>query len=153
MEKPKRNLTPEEYEKDKQVILKSYKSGLPQRRMVANFGYTKSYINNMKRTLITEGLITEEEIKTALAKYLEENPPAQGLDKSKARKPKGTGKAEKRHSKSVERKEEVFRLVKQGYTKSKISKMLGIIETTVGRYIKSLIEERQTSNRRSKKGK
>lgn len=102
--KPKRIPTPEEYEKDKQIILSSYKEGLPVRRMIARFGYTKTYISKIKNTLIAEKLITEDEIKSASLEYYKENPNAQGLDKSRVRKSKGTEKAEKRHNKSLEKK-------------------------------------------------
>ena len=96
----------------------------------------------MKNTLIVEGLITEEEIKSASAKYYKENPNAQGLDKSKVRKPRGTEKAERRHNKSLEDREKVFELVKQKYIKAQIARTLGISETAVGWHIRALIEER-----------
>lgn len=141
MNKQKRIPTPEEYEKDKQVILSSYRAGLPQRRMIDKFGYTITYITKMRSTLINEGLITEEEIKSASAQYFRENPAAQGLDKSKVRKPKGNEKAEKRHNQSLENKEKVFELVKQKYAKSQIARTLKITETAVEWHIKALIED------------
>lgn len=140
--KQKRTHTPEEYEKDKQVILTSYKAGLPMRRMSDRFGYTRSYISKMRDTLIAEGLITENEIKLASAEYYKENPNAQGLDKSKVRKPKGTEMAERRHNKSLEDREKVFELVKQKYTKAQMARTLGLGTTAVDWHIKALIEER-----------
>ena len=138
-----RTPTPEEYEEDKKIILNSYKEGLPMRRMKANLGYTKTYILKIRDILISEGLITEDEIKSASEKYYKENPAAQGLGKTKVRKPKGTEKAEKRHNLFLERKEKIYGLVKQKYIISKIAKMLGISETAVSRHIKILIEERK----------
>ncbi len=140
--KPKRIPTLEEYEKDKQVILSSYKAGLPVRRMIARFGYTRTYISKMQNTLIAEGLITEDEIKSASIEYFKENPNAQGLDKSKVRKPKGTEKAERRHNKSIENREKVFELVKQKYIKAQIARTLGLSETAVEWHIKAIIKER-----------
>lgn len=145
--KSRRIPTKEEYEKDKEIILSSYKAGLPVRRMIAKFNYTRSYIIHMKDTLISEGLITEDEIKIAFENYLKENPAAHGLDKSKVRKHEETKKAEKRHSQSIEKKEKVFELVRQRYTKSQIAKKLKITLTSVSTYIKMLIEERQNSRR------
>lgn len=138
----KRGNTPEEYEKDKQVILSSYKTGLPVRRMIARFGYTRTYISKMRNTLIVEGLITESEIKSASEEYFRENPNAQGLDKSKVRKPKGTEKAERRHNKSVEDREKVLELIKQKYIKAQIARELSLSETAVKWHIDALIEER-----------
>lgn len=140
--KPRRIPTLEEYEKDKQVILSSYREGLPMRRMIARFGYTKTYISKMRTVLIEEGLITEEEIKSASEKYFKENPKAQGLDKSKVRKTNGTEKADRRHNKSLEYREKVFELVRQEYIKAQIARSLGISETSVEWHIKALIEER-----------
>lgn len=141
MSKPRRIPTEEEYEKDKQVILNAFKNGLPIRRMLASFNYTRTYIAKMRDTLISEGLITEDEIKLASAQYYKENPKAQGLDKSRIRKPKGK-KAERRHNRSLENKEKVFELVKQKYTKSQIARELEIHLSSVRSYIKALIEER-----------
>ena len=140
--KPKRIPTQEEYEEDKQIILGAYRAGLPVRRMLAKFEYTKTYITNMRKTLIAEGKITEEEIKSASAKYYRENPSAQGLDKSKIRKTKGTEKAEKRHNRSLERKDKVLEIARKGYIKSDIAKIVGISETAVEWNLKRLIEER-----------
>ncbi len=140
--KQRKPRTPEEQIKDKEIILAAFKEGLPVRRMEAKFDLAKSYINKMKQTLIAEGLITEEEIKSASQKYYKEHPNAQGLDKSKARKPKGTEKAERRHNKSVEDREKVFELVKQRVIKAQIAKRLGISETGVNFHINNLIEER-----------
>ena len=141
MGKPKRIPTQEEYEKDKQIILNAYKAGLPVRRMLAKFDYTKTYITNMRATLIEEGLITEEEIKSAFAQYLKENPASQGLDKSRIRKNNGTEKAEKRHTKSLQDREKVLELVKQKYTKVQIAKILEATPTKVTYHINALIEE------------
>ena len=152
MGKPKRIPTPEEYEEDKQIILNAYKAGLPVRRMLAKFDYTKTYIANMKETLIKEGLITEEEIKSAFEKYIKENPPAQGLDKSRVRKYKGTEKTEKRHDKSLENKEKVFELVKQNYNKSQIARKLKITATNVEWHIKDLISEGKLQRNEVEKG-
>ncbi len=140
--KTKKIPTPEEYEKDKQVILKSYREGLPVRRMIARFGYTRTYISKMKNTLIVEGLITEDEIKSASAEYFKKNPNAQGLDKSKVRKSKGTKKAERRHNKSIEDREKVLELIKQKYIKAQIARELSLSETAVKWHIDVLIEER-----------
>lgn len=139
--KPKRIPTQEEYEKDKKVILDAFKNGLPIRRMLARFDYTKTYITKMRDTLISEGLITEDELASASAKYYKENPNAQGLDKSKVRKQKGREKAEARHNRSLENKEKVFNLVKQKYAKSQIAREMGITETAVSWYIETLISE------------
>ena len=117
------------------------------RRMTAKFGYTRTYIAKMKEILIAEGLITEDEIKVASAKYYKENPNAQGLDKTKVRKPKGTEKAEKRHNRSLENREKVYELIKQRYTKAHIARTLEISETAVEWHIKKLIEERKSPKR------
>ena len=143
MSKSKKVPTPEEYEKDKQTILTSYKSGLPVRRMTANFGYSRSYIAKIRDVLISEGLITEDEIKLASEKYYKENPSSQGLDKRRVRKPKGTEKSEKRHKKSLENREEVYKLVKKKYIKAQIARKLQISERAVEWHIKKLIEERK----------
>lgn len=141
MSKPRRIPTEDEYLKNKQVILDAFKNGLPIRRMLARFNYTRTYIAKMRDTLISEGLITEDEIKSASAQYYKENPNAQGLDKSRIRKSKGK-KAERRHNRSLENKEKVFELVKQKYTKSQIARELEIHLSSVRSYIKALIEER-----------
>lgn len=140
--KKRKPRTPEEQIEDKKIILASFKAGLPVRRMEANFDLAKSYINKMKQTLIDEGLITEEEIKLASQGYYKEHLSAQGLDKSKVKKPKGTEKAERRQSKSLADREKVFELVKQRVIKAQIAKRLGISETGVRWHIKSLIAER-----------
>lgn len=142
MGKQKKNYTPEEYEENKKLILSFFRDGFPIRRINAKTGYTRPYIAKIRDDLIAEGLITEEEIKTASAKYYKENPSAQGLDKSKVRKPKGRKKFENRHNQSLEKRERVFELVKQGLTKTEIARMLEISETGVSWQIKKLIEER-----------
>lgn len=134
--------TPEEQIEDKEKILASFKEGLPMRRMEAKFDLAKSYISRTKQTLIAEGLITEEEIKLASGEYYKEHPNAQGLDKSKVRKPKGTEKAERRHNKSLEDREKVFKLVKQKIIVAQIAKKLGLSKTGVRWHIKNLIAER-----------
>ena len=139
----KRIPTSEEYEEDKQLILSLLKEGLPMRRMFARLDYTRTYITNMKKTLIAEGLITEEEIKSAFEQYMKENPAAQGLNKTKVRKPKSTEKAERRHNRSVENKEKVFELVGKRYNKTQIARTLQITATAVDYHIKKLIEERK----------
>ncbi len=141
MKKPRRIHTPEEYEKDRQLILSLFKAGIPMRRMLANLGYTKTYINKIKNTLIAENLITQEEIEIALEKYLQENPPAQGLNKTRVRKQRSTEKEESRHDQSMQKMEKTFELVKQQHTKTQIAKELGSNITTVDRYIKALIED------------
>lgn len=141
MKKPRIIPTPEQYEKDKQVILNSLKAGMPTRRMSANLGYTRTYINKIKDTLIAEKLITQEEIETALENYFRENPAAQGLNKTKVRKPKSTEKSERRHENSIQKMEKTFELVKQHYTKTQIAKELSSSLTAVDRYIKALIED------------
>ena len=141
MKKPRKIHTPEEYEKDKQVILSLFKAGIPMRRMLIDLGYTRTYINKIKSTLIAENLITQEEIEIALEKYLKENPPAQGLNKTRVRKPKNTEKSERRHDNSIQKMEKTFELVKQQYTKTQIAKELGLNMNTVARYIKDLIED------------
>lgn len=140
--KPKRIPTQEEYEQDKQIILEAYRQGLPVRRMLNKFNYTRTYISKMRSVLIAEGKITEAEMQAASEKYYAENPSAQGLNKSKVRKPKGTEKSEKRHNRSLERKNRVLELAKQGYIKSEIAKKVGISETAVEWNIKRLIDER-----------
>lgn len=140
--KPKRIPTPEEYEEDKKIILKSFQEGLPIRRMIARFGYTKGYIVKIRNFLIAEEKISEDEMKLASEKYFEENPNAQGLDKSKVRKSKGNKKAEKRRQKSEQDREQVFELVKQQYIKAQIAKTIGISEGAVRWHINSLIQER-----------
>ncbi len=142
-DKPKRILTPEEYEKDKQLILNAYRAGMPMRRMYDKLGFTRTYITNMRNTLISEGLITEDEIKLASEKYFKENPNAQGLNKTKVRKPKGTEKAEKRHNKSLENRKKVYELIKQGYALVQIARALEISETGVSFHIKNLIKDRK----------
>ena len=145
--KPKRIPTPEEYEKDKQLILSAYRAGMPMRRMYDKLGFTRTYITNMRNTLINEGLITEDEIKLASEKYFKENPNAQGLNKTKVRKPKGTEKAEKRHNKSLENREKVYELVKQGYALAQIARALEISEAGVSFHIKNLMKDRKNSKR------
>lgn len=140
--KQRKPRTPEEQIEDKKIILASFKEGLPMRRMEAKFDLAKSYINRMKQALLDEGLITEEEIKLASQEYYKEHPNAQGLDKSKVRKPNGTEKAERRHNKSLEDREKVFELVKQKIIKAQIAKKLGMSQTGVDWHIKKLIEER-----------
>ena len=132
---------PEEYEKDKQIILNAYKEGLPVRRIEARFGYTRYYISKIKNILISEGLITEEEISVASARYYKENPNAQGLNKTKVRKPKDRKKAEARHKKSLEKRRKVLELVKQGKSKTQIARELEMNPTTVSWNINILIEE------------
>ena len=143
---------PIEYEEDKQIILNAFKVGTPMRRMVDKFNYTMGYVKSMKKTLVDEGLITEEEIKSALAEYLKENPVAQGLDKTKVRKPKGREKAEKRYNRAVENKEKVFELVKQKYNKRQIAGKLGISPTSVNYYIEDLINEHRLQPNEITKG-
>ena len=132
---------PEEYEKDKQIILNAYKEGLPVRRIEARFGYTRYYISKIKNILISEGLITEEEISVASARYYKENPNAQGLNKTKVRKPKDRKKAEARHKKSLEKRRKVLELVKQGKSKTQIARELEMNPSTVSWNIKLLTEE------------
>lgn len=142
MGKQKKIYTPEEYEKNKKLILGFFRDGFPMRRIIAKTGYTKTYVAKIRDALIAEGLITEEEIKTASEKYYKQNPSAQGLDKSKVRKPKGREKFENRHNQSLARRERVLELVKQGLTKAEIARTLEISETGVSWQIKKLIEER-----------
>ena len=145
--KPKRIPTQEEYEKDKQLILSAYRAGLPMRRMYDELGFTRTYIINMRDTLIEEGLITEDEIKLASKKYFKENPAAQGLNKTKVKKPKGTEKADKIHNQSLEKREKIYELVKQGYAQVQIAKTLEISQAVVSFHIKNLIEDRKNSKR------
>ena len=131
----------EEYEKDKQIILNAYKEGLPVRRIEARFGYSRSYISKIKNVLIAGGLITEEEISIASAKYYKENPNAQGLNKTKVSKPKDRKKAEARHEKSLEKRNKVLELVKQGKSISQIARELQVSPTSVSWNIDILIKE------------
>ncbi len=148
MSKPNKNMVEtKKYEKDKKVILKSFKEGLPMRRMIERFGYTKTYVTNMRNTLIKEGILTEGEIKSASAQYYKEHPSAQGLNKTKVRKSTKTGKAEIKHKQFLENRETIFKLVKQKYTKLQISNLLKMNKYTVDWHINELIEERKTPKR------
>lgn len=126
-----RTPTAEEYKKDKELILEAYKKGLPMRRMMVNFGYTRTYIIRIKEVLIKEGKLTESEIEIASNEYYKGNPMAQGLDKSRVRKEYGTEKYDRRHNACLKKKEQVFELVKQKYIKARIAKELGMTETAV----------------------
>lgn len=133
--------TQEEIERDKPIILKMFQEGLPMRRMQVNLGMCRSYIMKIRDLLISEGLITQEEIKKAHNKYMAENPPAQGLDKTKVRQKSNTEKSDARRKISLARRENVFKLVKQGKSRIEIANELQVTETAISWDIKQLIKE------------
>ena len=93
MKHPKRNPTEEELKNDKKTILELFKNGIPIRRMEAQLDMPKSYITKVRGMLITEGLITEEEIKSAYAEYLKNHPEEDpSLRKVTCEMCKGSGK-------------------------------------------------------------
>ena len=143
--------TEEEYEELKRTILKMSQDGIPVRRMQAQLNLSYSYIKKIRQLLISEGLITEKEIKEAFDAYMKENPPAQGLDKSRVRKEKDTKKAEIKHNNSIENKEKVLELLKQGKTRADVSYELKISGVTVKRYIDILVEEGKIKEEEIKK--
>lgn len=61
--------TLEEIEADKADILQMSKEGIPITKMKIELGRSKQYIQQIRKELISEGKITEEEIKTAFIKY------------------------------------------------------------------------------------
>lgn len=148
-------LPPQEiYEKDKKKILESFNNGIPMSRMAANFSYTRSYITKIRDILIEEGLITLDEIKEALEKYLAENPNSQGLNKSRVRKQKETGKREENRIRVLEIEKKILELAQlRKYSKSQISRILGISNTFTNNCIEKLKEERKNKRRRYNKRK
>lgn len=133
--------TEEEYQEKKPQILKMFQDGIPMRRMEERLGMTIFYIKQIRNELISEGELTEEEIKVAYHQYMKENPPAQGLDKRKTRQKSNTQKAETRHAKSLAKKERTFELVKQKKAIVEIANELQVTGTTVIWYIKQLVSE------------
>lgn len=145
MRRTSRIPTEEEHEQNKKTILEMLQQGLPGRRIEAKLDFSRSYIKKIRESLIAEGAITEEQIQVASKKYYAENPNAQGLNKTKVRKPKSTEKAEKRHARSMASRERVFELVKQGYAQVEIAEELEVSETSVKWHITALIEEGRIS--------
>lgn len=138
MAKPRRKPTPEEYEEDKKIIKAAYEAGLPKRRMKAMFGYTETYIKKIRETLLSEGSLTDDIIKVASEKYYKENPNAQGLNKTKVRKPK---KIKGKHNKTLEKRERIFELVMQKLSKTQIAREMQLSLTGVSWHIDELIKE------------
>lgn len=137
----KRTPTKEEYREKKPKVLELLKQGFPMRRIQDKLDLTQYYAKQMREELIDEGLITREEIKTAFDKYMAENPPSQGLNKTKVYQRYNTDKADARHAKSLSRKETTYNLVKAQKSIVDIANELQTSETAVTYYIKQLIEE------------
>lgn len=133
--------TEEEIAEDKIDMLQMFKDGLPMRRIAYELGRPTSYIKRIREKLILEGKISQEEIDEAWKKYQKENPNAQGLDKSKVRKRNDSHKVEERHSKSLQKKDNTLRLLKEGYSRAQVAYELKVTETAVKHYVKLLIDE------------
>ena len=65
MEHPKKDITEEEFEKDKQEILRMLKQGMSINRIRQAFKFPQKYLIKIVDSLISEGLTTEEEIRKA----------------------------------------------------------------------------------------
>ena len=137
--------TKEEIERDKPIILKAFQEGLPMKRMEAKFGITLSYVKRIRKELIKEGLITQEEIKTAYDKYMAENPNSQGLDKRRARKKPNTERLEKKQAKSIANKEKVSELIKQGKSITEIAIQMQTSGTVISKRVNLLLAEGRIS--------
>ena len=133
--------TEEEIKKYKELILESLKSGLPLRRMVAQFDVSMYYIKKFRNELIEEGAITKEEVEEAYNEYMKEHPAARGLDGSKTRKPRSNEKSKEREAKALENKEKVFVILKNGKSIAETAQELQMADTSVTRISKVLIEE------------
>lgn len=133
--------TQEEVEEDKNDILELRKKGIPYRRIIKELGRSMSYVKKIESILLEEGKITEDEIKLAVEQYFSENPVAQGINKTKIGKRSDTTKADIRHQKSIEKKEEICELIKEGYTQAEISRKIEMIEAVVHNIVKELIAE------------
>ena len=141
----KRRPTEEEYREKKPKILELFKQGYPMRRIQAMLDITQYYLKQIREELITEGAISREELKSAYDRYMAENPPAQGLNKTKVRVRSNTQRADARHARSIARKEKTFELVKQGKNVPTIARELQLSETAVMGYMSKLVEEGRLS--------
>lgn len=145
--------TEEEVEEDKKDILRLREKGVPYRRIKQELGRSISYIKTIEAILIEEGKITGEEIELATERYFKENPVAQGINKTKVSKKGDTTKADIRHQKSLDKKEEIYQLLKQGYSQAEISHELKIIDAVVHHFVNKLISEGKIQEDEIKKGK
>ena len=137
----KRRPTEEEYREKKPKILDLSRKGYPMRRIEDMLDITEYYLKQIREELINEGSISREEIKIAYDRYMIENPPSQGLNKSRARKRPNTEKSDKVHQRNIERKETTYELVKQGMTVAEMANETQLSEKTIMGYMRELVEE------------
>lgn len=120
--------TEEEKELDRRDTIEMLKKGISQAEIARQLGRSKQYICELKKELIANNLITQEEIDEARKSAIEK---------------RNSKKVNKKDIERKERKTKVLNGLKSGKTAIELMKELNIPSTTINRYIKELIEEGQ----------
>ena len=138
--------TEEEIEEDKKDILKMFQDGIPISKMMLELGRGIKYIKMIRAELISDGLITEEEIQEGQARWKEKFPPAQGgLKQNRVYVPRKSTRHQEKIEKKEKTKEQILMLIKAGKTVTDISNELRILDPTVRLYTNELVEENKIS--------
>lgn len=116
----------EEKEEDRRYTLSMLREGRSQAEISRYLGRSQQYILLLKKELIAQGLITQDEIDKARKSKLKKN-----------QKKAPSSKAIKKES----RIKAVLEGIKAGKTESELIKQLGIPRTTLGRYIDELLRK------------
>ena len=134
--------TKEEKLLDKEDTLQMLKQGLSQVQIALELGKSTQYICNIKKDLIAENLISDEELK----KIKEEK-----KNKEKQNLPNPINKKKLRNDKKEEKKSKILEGILSNKTPLELEKELEIPITTINRCIKELIDEKRLDENKVKK--